>query len=117
MENFQCHRLLYILALKINKLLLLLLLSSTLHSTKKKRCNTLGIKSTWWAAGIDEKEVFNLSETQYSFWFTFDSQRLSRFQGKELIIPECECNCPILHQTVNAICNKAHFLQCCYQYL
>ena len=25
MENFQCHRLLYILALKINKLLLLLL--------------------------------------------------------------------------------------------
>ena len=26
MENFQCHRLLYILALKINKLLLLLLL-------------------------------------------------------------------------------------------
>ena len=40
MENFQCHRLLYILALKINKLLLLLLYSKnedlyTYHHTKE----------------------------------------------------------------------------------
>ena len=33
MENFQCHRLLYILALKINKLLLLLLLLLLVSNT------------------------------------------------------------------------------------
>ena len=35
MENFQCHRLLYILALKINKLLLLLLYIEALYKVYK----------------------------------------------------------------------------------